>query len=112
MSNKINTRIQLKHDIEANWLKAVNFVPMQGEIIIYDIEIDADGNTLTLPEGRATPYAYERMKIGDGKTNVNNLSFIGENIPLTTEEDNGKFLYVENGSPVWVSISIAEEEEF
>ena len=31
-----NIRIVHKHDIEANWLKAENFIPKQGEIIIYD----------------------------------------------------------------------------
>ena len=34
----INSRIQQKHDIEANWLKAINFVPKAGEIIVYDID--------------------------------------------------------------------------
>lgn len=71
----IKTRVINKHDIEANWLKAVNFIPWQGELIIYDKEIDANGNTLELPEGRQAPYTYERFKIGDGITNVNELPF-------------------------------------
>lgn len=57
---KLNTRIIHKHDTEANWLKATNFIPKQGEIIIYDI----DNN-----------YSYERIKIGDGETLVSNLPF-------------------------------------
>lgn len=61
MSEKrFNSRIIHKHDIEANWLKATNFIPMQGEIIIYDIDEN---------------YNYERMKIGDGTTLVNILPF-------------------------------------
>ena len=75
---KIKSRIVHKHDIEANWLKATNFIPLQGEMIIYDIEIDNNGNTLDLPEGRVTPYTYERVKIGDGKTLINMLPFIDE----------------------------------
>lgn len=71
----IKSRIVHKHDLEAHWMRATSFVPLQGELIIYDIEIDADGNTLTLPEGRTTPYDYERFKIGDGITNVNELPF-------------------------------------
>jgi hypothetical protein len=71
----INTRIMNKPDTEANWLKATTFIPMQGEIIVYDIEVDKDGNTLALPEGRTTPYTYERLKIGDGKTVVSDLPF-------------------------------------
>jgi hypothetical protein len=76
----VTTRIQHKHDLEVNWLKAVNFVPMQGELIIYDAEVDANGQTLTLPTGRTTPYTYERFKIGDGKTTVSNLPFNTEPI--------------------------------
>lgn len=54
------SRIIHKHDIEENWIKAVNFIPKQGEIIIYD----KDDN-----------YGYERMKIGDGVSKVNDLPF-------------------------------------
>ena len=75
----INTRIQNKHDIEANWLKAINFIPLQGEIIVYDIEIDKNDNILDLTgTNRTEPYTYERFKIGDGKTVVSNLPFSNE----------------------------------
>ena len=53
-------RIIHKHDIEENWLKATNFIPKQGEIIVYDID---------------STYNYERFKIGDGTTNINTLPF-------------------------------------
>lgn len=56
----IRTRIIHKHDIEANWNLAINFTPKQGEIIVYDVD---------------ATHAYERFKIGDGVTNVNNLPF-------------------------------------
>lgn len=59
--NTLRTRLVNKHDIEANWLKAINFTPLQGELIVYD----ADEN-----------YNYERIKMGDGVTNVNELPFI------------------------------------
>lgn len=58
---KIKTRIQQKHDIEANWIKATTFVPMAGEIIVYDAD---------------STYTYERFKIGDGSTTVSNLPFV------------------------------------
>ena len=32
------SRIINKHDTEQNWNETVNFVPEQGEIIIYDID--------------------------------------------------------------------------
>ena len=57
----IKVRHIQKHDTEENWNKAVNFIPKQGEIIIYDV----DSN-----------YSYERMKIGDGTTLVSSLPFI------------------------------------
>ena len=61
MSEKnIQSRIQHKHDTEANWNKATNFIPKAGEIIVYD----RDGT-----------YDYERFKIGDGETAVAALPF-------------------------------------
>ena len=35
MSNNINTRIKNKIDTEENWKKATNFIPLEGEQIIY-----------------------------------------------------------------------------
>ena len=57
---KMYTRIVNKHDVEANWILAVEFIPKQGEIIIYDIDEN---------------YNYERFKIGDGIRTVTNLPF-------------------------------------
>ena len=87
----LNTRIVHKHDLEINWEKATNFIPKQGELIIYDKETfanglimpntvaDGEGNSL-LSSGRTTPYTYERLKIGDGATNVNTLPFVVSSI--------------------------------
>lgn len=62
MSEKnIKSRIIHKHDTEANWIKATNFVPKKGEIIIYD----GSGSTAS------------KFKIGDGSTSVNSLPFAG-----------------------------------
>ena len=62
MANKfLNTRVIQKHDTEANWLLASGFIPLNGEIIIYD----EDDN-----------YNYKRVKIGNGINNINNLPFI------------------------------------
>ena len=62
MSN-FNGRIIHKHDIAENWEKATGFIPMQGEIIIYDIDAN---------------YDYERIKIGDGVTVVDELPFAND----------------------------------
>lgn len=64
MSEKtIKSRIIHKHAIESDWNKAINFIPMQGEIIIYDVD---------------ETHEYERIKIGDGATNVNSLPFAND----------------------------------
>ena len=56
MANKIlKTRVQNKHDTSANWEKATTFVPLAGEVIVYD--------------------DLKRIKIGDGQTTVTNLAF-------------------------------------
>lgn len=69
MAEKIfQTRIQLKHDTETNWDKAINFKPKDGEVVIYDVD-----DTHTLP----------RLKIGDNVTTVKNLPFVGT---MTAEE--------------------------
>lgn len=60
IEKNINARIQHKHDIEANWIKAVNFIPKKAELIVYDIDAN---------------YDYERLKIGDGATPVTELPF-------------------------------------
>jgi hypothetical protein len=60
---KLIGRIVHKHDIQANWEKATNFVPMKGELIVYDIDDTHD---------------YERIKIGDGKTLVSELPFVDD----------------------------------
>lgn len=57
----IKTRIIHKHDTEENWNKATNFIPKQGEIIVYDID---------------SSHSYERIKVGDGTTNVNSLPYV------------------------------------
>lgn len=58
----INSRVQLKIDSEYNWAKATTFIPKDGEPIIY-----RNDNGIV------------RIKIGDGSTAVNDLSFI--NVP-------------------------------
>lgn len=56
----IKTRIVNKHAKESDWEKAVNFVPLLGEFIIYDPD---------------DTYFRARFKIGDGVSNVNDLPF-------------------------------------
>lgn len=61
----IKTRIQSKNGTEAEWDLATNFIPLKGEIIIYN----ADEENI-----------YPRIKIGDGETPVTQLPFANEEI--------------------------------
>lgn len=67
----VNTRVVNKHDTAENWAKATTFVPMQGEIIVYD---------------RDSTYSYERFKIGDGSTLVSALPFASAQVQICTWE--------------------------
>lgn len=62
MANKKGT----KADIEKNWLKAKNFTPAKNEIIIYEPDEEHD---------------YYRVKVGNGKDNVNDLLFVTADTP-------------------------------
>ena len=57
-------RVVMKHDTQANWAQAVNFVPKNGEVIVYT-DYYTSGNS-TVPG----------IKIGDGVNKVGDLPFI------------------------------------
>ena len=86
-NNTINTRIQLKHDTEFNWL-AHPIVPLLGELIIYTAD---------------STHAYSRLKVGDGITNTTDLPFIDSGTLNGTEVELVKFATYDNfpsaGSP-------------
>lgn len=63
MEKELKTRVQHKHDIEANWSKAINFIPKAGELIVYDPD---------------DSYKYSRMKMGDGTKTINDLPFVDD----------------------------------
>ena len=50
-------KIIVKQDTTINWEKAKNFIPKEGEILLYD---------------------DNKIKIGDGKTKINDLPFSNE----------------------------------
>lgn len=81
-TNTIKTRIQLKNDTEAHWNLATNFVPKQGEVIIYSAD---------------DTHPFSRLKVGDGNTTVSNLPFINsgssEKVNHTLTFGNGTYVY-------------------
>ena len=68
----LTTRIKHKTDTSANWAKAVNFIPLKGEIIIYS--------------------DLRKIKVGDGVTKVNSLQFLAE-----STVNNGRLIIKKNG---------------
>lgn len=80
MPNTIKGRFIQKHDTETNWLKATNFIPLEGELIIYDAD---------------ATYTYPRFKVGDGVTLVNDLPFSAKN-PDWDEIDETSPSYIQN----------------
>ena len=58
-------RIKLKHDTEANWLKATTFKPLKGELIIYDVD---------------SAHSAPRFKVGDGVKVVGDLPFADKDL--------------------------------
>lgn len=110
-NNTLNTRIIHKNDIEANWIKATGFTPWAGEIIIYRAEKEGDA----LPKDstdqliRNTYITYSRIKIGDGKTNVNDLPFVTDAV-LDLVAQAQKF-YAEddgNGTVTFIAVSLED----
>lgn len=72
MDSVIYKRMQQRNDIEENWNKAINFIPLMGEIIVYN----PDQN-----------YSNIRFKIGDGKNFLKDLPFQEDKTFSITEDD-------------------------
>ena len=86
MANKTyQGRIVQKHDSSANWAKATNFIPLRGEIIIYD--------------------DLNKIKIGDGTTKVNDLDFINDNDALAIIAKTGNYNDLKNKPTIPTKVS-------
>lgn len=76
----IDARIRSKHDTTANWNNARGFVPMAGEIIIYDDyqvktwQVEEYGEIVTKTEN------IPGIKIGDGNAYVQDLPFVDKDL--------------------------------
>ena len=57
----MKARICQLHKTETEWNKLPDFIPLQGELIVYD------------PDRQ---HRYSRVKIGDGVTKLQKLSFL------------------------------------
>ena len=72
ISKIFNGRIRMKIDTTANWRLASDFIPLQGEIIVYSdfSEKEVNGETVKIPN----------FKIGDGLAYGIDLPFVGDDV--------------------------------
>lgn len=94
MAKTIQTRVQHKHDSEANWKLATNFIPLAGELIVYDV----DDN-----------HSKIRAKIGDGETLLSALPWALDEAALEEliQNTNTK---IENLTSIWIGTKAQWEE--
>jgi hypothetical protein len=76
MGATIGARLQLKRETTQYWNDALGFIPLEGELIIYNDyrtiqkEIDGEVKTIQVPA----------IKIGDGMAFVQDLPFVNEEL--------------------------------
>ncbi len=78
MGATINSRIKIKHDTTENWNNARGFIPLSGELIVYD---DYETKTYTVQEYGETvtkTVNIPNIKIGTGNAYVQDLAFVDE----------------------------------
>ena len=81
-----NKRIQLKRDTTQHWNEAIGFIPLPGEVIVYE---DYETKTYTVQEYGETvtkTVKIPNIKIGTGNAYVQDLAFVDENIRETLLE--------------------------
>lgn len=71
--SNMRARISQLHKTESQWALIPNFVPFQGELIIFD------------PDKQ---YKYARVKIGDGISKLSDLPFFIEPVVETFIDNN------------------------
>ena len=79
-TNTLKTRIKHKNGSPSDWSQATNFVPLKGELIIY--------NDATAP----------KIKVGDGSTLVENLPFVGASITMNGAIASSPSFYAPTGA--------------
>lgn len=76
----MDARIKVKHDTTEHWNNARGFIPLQGEIIVYD---DYQVKTYTVEEygEQVTKTVYiPNIKIGTGNAYVQDLAFVDKDL--------------------------------
>jgi len=76
----VQARIQSKHDTTANWDAAIGFIPLAGEIIIYDDWKTKTWTTEEYGETVTKTVNIPGIKIGSGNAYVQDLGFVDEDL--------------------------------
>lgn len=76
----VNARIQSKHDTTEHWNNAVGFIPLPGEIIIYDDYQTKTWTEMEYGELVTKTVNIPGIKIGTGNAYVQDLAFIDEDL--------------------------------
>lgn len=76
----VNARIQSKHDTTANWNNAVGFIPLPGEIIIYDDYQTKTWTEMEYGELVTKTKLIPGIKIGTGNAYVQDLGFVDDDL--------------------------------
>ena len=79
----MDARIKVKHDTTEHWNNARGFIPLQGEIIVYD---DYETKTYTVEEygEQVTKTVYiPNIKIGNGNAYVQDIAFVNDDLRET-----------------------------
>lgn len=110
MSATINTRVKLKRDTTQRWNNARGFIPLEGEIIIYSdytsVEKEMDGETTTV--------LVPGLKVGDGRTYVQDLPFIDDelrNIVLSHVNNENIHVTLNEKQKWWDKLNVNDHSE-
>ena len=72
MSATTQARIKFKRDTTQHWNEALGFIPLEGEVIVYN-----DYKSMTkVIDGEEVHIQVPGMKIGDGQAYVQDLPFV------------------------------------
>ena len=113
MSATINTRIQFKRDTTAHWAAAVGFIPLAGEVIVYE---DYDTRTYTVEQNGETiteTVLIPNMKIGTGNAYVQDLAFVDESVRnLLLAHINNQEIHVALGDKIFWNNKINVDDAY
>lgn len=74
----LDVRIRSKRDTTANWNQAGGFIPLRGEIIIYDDYETKTWTEMEYGEEVTKTVNIPNIKIGDGSAYVQDLPFVDQ----------------------------------